>query len=304
MRLPEGVRLKLARLAVWRLRRADELKTSMLALCLAVLSGLLGYALAQPPAMPYNLLSAAQPQLGAANARHSGYQPILRNFPSAEQWGELQAEVLRLRLLFGKVADAADLAGGEIALGLQLADRRYLDSLSGLEDNPEAVGQRFTLAKRAVGHMTNQASLMLSISQQRQQARDFTLSGSPVVRAQITSRFGYRIDPRSGKKRRHRGLDFGGPDGSKVLALADGVVTYSGTNGGYGNLVELEHTGGFRTRYAHNETNKVEVGNRVFKGQVIATMGSTGNSTGTHVHVEIRANGRPIDPLQFINAGS
>lgn len=304
MRLPEGVRLKLARLSLWRRRQAADMKTSMLALCLAMLSGLLGYSLANPPNLPSAFFDENPLQLSASKSLGSGNRPILRTFPSAAQWGELQAEVLRLRLLFGKVADAAELDGGEIALGLQLADRRYLDSLSEMESNPEAVGRRFTLAKRAVDHMTTQAGLMLSISQQRQQARDFTLSGSPVVRAQITSRFGYRIDPRTGKKRIHRGLDFGGRNGSKVLALADGVVTYSGWNGGYGNLVELEHAGQFRTRYAHNEKNRVQVGDRVFKGQVIATMGSTGKSTGTHVHVEVRENGRAVDPLRFITAGS
>ena len=212
--------------------------------------------------------------------------------------------MLRLRLLFRRIAEAAEFDGSEFALAVQLADERYLNSLVISEETPETSSQRFELVQRGVDHMTDRAQLMLALSQRRQYERNFTLSGSPVTRARITSRYGYRLDPRTGRQRFHRGLDFGGPAGSKVFALADGVVTYSGQNGGYGNLVELEHADGYHTRYAHNEINLVSVGDRIVKGQTIATMGSTGKSTGTHVHVEVRHGGRAIDPLQFITAGS
>ena len=225
-------------------------------------------------------------------------------FPTARQWGELQAEVLRLRLLFSRIAEASGLDGSEFSLAVQLADERYLNSLEVLEETPDTSSQRFELTESTVDHMADQAQLMLGISQRRQHKRDFTLSGLPVTRARMTSRYGYRLDPRTGRQRFHRGLDFGGPVGSKVFALADGVVTYSGKNGGYGNLVELEHADGYHTRYAHNESNLVGVGDTVTKGQAIATMGSTGKSTGTHVHVEVRHRGRAIDPLQFIRAES
>ena len=306
--LPVGVRVYLARFTLWRRRitrqRGQRLglfcKTTTSAFFLALLSGTLGYLLAGLPkneaAAEIAAISAAQPEDGFPITRIS-------EFPSATQWGNLQAEVMRLRLLFSRIVSAADLGGSEFALTVQLADDRYLESISELEDTPELIGHRFELAKRSIDHMTSQSELMLSITERRQKERKYTLSGSPVVRARITSRFGYRADPRSGRNRFHRGLDFAGPQGSKVLALADGVVTYSGKNGGYGNLVELEHTDGYRTRYAHNESNLVEVGGVVSKGQPIATMGSTGKSTGTHVHVEVRHQGRPIDPLQFISAG-
>jgi murein DD-endopeptidase MepM/ murein hydrolase activator NlpD len=126
------------------------------------------------------------------------------------------------------------------------------------------------------------------------------VSGSPVQNGRISSRFGYRIDPETGRRQLHRGLDFGGQRGSVILALADGVVTFAGRNGGYGNLVELEHPNGYRTRYAHNETLLVHPGERVNKGQSIATMGSTGRSTGTHLHVEVRHEGRAVDPQLYI----
>lgn len=297
LHLPASVRLRLALFALWRRRQASMLKTSMLTLCLAVLSGMLGYLIAQPP--PQFPTSSA-PELSAATPDERLISRSQTADPTASQWGALQAEVLRLRLLYRQIAAITELENEDFALSVTLADERYSESLSTHEDSVQAAQQRFTLAKRAVDHMTDQAQLILSISQLRDQERRFTLSGSPVVRARITSLFGYRTDPRSGRKQFHRGLDFGGKPGSRVLALADGVVTYSGENGGYGNLVELEHADGYRTRYAHNEKNLVPVGASVSKGQVIAAMGSTGKSTGTHVHVEVRLDGRAVDPLQFV----
>lgn len=315
-----GVRLQLARFALWRRRHAASIKTTTLAICLTVSSVALGFVLGQPRIMPsveHPFIddvavgediafgsSINLPDLAAASSQPIDQSGTDNVFPSAQQWGELQAELLRLRLLFSRIADAAELDGSEFALAVQLADERYLKSLEVLEETPDTSNQRFELAERAVHHMTDRAQLMLGISQRRQYERNFTLSGSPVTRARITSRFGYRLDPRTGRKQFHRGLDFGGTVGSKVFALADGVVTYSGRNGGYGNLVELEHADGYHTRYAHNKLNLVSVGDKIEKGQAIATMGSTGKSTGTHVHVEVRHGGRAIDPLQFVTAGS
>ena len=302
LRMPTYARLSLARFTIWRRRHARVIKTSTLTLLLACLSCVLGFVLAQPP-----LLLAANntmPTLASALPVQVEQESVSVDYPSAGAWGELQAEVLRLRLLFGRVAEAAELDEGEFALALQVTDERYMRALSELEDTPETATERFMLAKRAVNHMTDQAQLMLGITQRREQARRFTLSGSPAVRAKISSLYGFRSDPRLGRQHFHRGLDFSGEKGSKVLALADGVVTYSGKNGGYGNLVELEHANGYRTRYAHNEANLVAVGDLVNKKQVIATMGSTGRSTGTHVHVEVRRDGSAIDPLEFIRSGS
>ncbi|MFK8080864.1 MAG: M23 family metallopeptidase [Granulosicoccus sp.] len=273
----------------------------MLALCLALASGFLGYLLSHSVS---EMGGVEQPQSGAA-LPITGRETSLKVAQiEARRWGQLQAELMRLRLLFSRIVEAADLDAGEFALAVQLADERYLDSLSALKDSPDVAQQRFTLANRAVDHMTTHAEAVLSITQRRHRERRFTLSGSPVVRAHITSGYGYRLDPRTGGKRFHGGVDFGGRNGSKVLALADGVVTYSGKNGGYGNLIELEHIDGYRTRYAHNDANLVKVGSSVNKGQVIATMGSTGRSTGTHVHIEVRADGRAIDPMRFISEGS
>jgi len=95
-------------------------------------------------------------------------------------------------------------------------------------------------------------------------------------------------------------VDFAGATGSNVMAVAAGVVTWSGERTGYGNLVEINHGDGYVTRYAHNEKTLVKVGETVKRGEPIALMGSTGRSTGPHVHFEVIRNGRQVDPLSFI----
>lgn len=116
----------------------------------------------------------------------------------------------------------------------------------------------------------------------------------------LSSRFGFRNDPLRGGYARHAGVDIPAPLGTPVLASADGEVRYAGGAGGYGNMIEIEHFGGIRTRYAH--LLRILVGERamVRQGQVIALMGSTGRSTGSHLHFEMRANGAAIDPLPHL----
>jgi murein DD-endopeptidase MepM/ murein hydrolase activator NlpD len=98
----------------------------------------------------------------------------------------------------------------------------------------------------------------------------------------------------------HKGIDFAGTEGTDVVATAAGVVTWAGKMFGYGNLVEIDHGNGYRTRYGHNEALSVTVGDVVAKGEKIAVMGSTGRSTGPHVHYEVLRNGQQIDPQKFV----
>ena len=118
----------------------------------------------------------------------------------------------------------------------------------------------------------------------------------------ITSPFGSRVDPVTGAIGAfHEGIDIADDYGSQIVATAAGVVTFAGyTDGGYGNLVEIDHGNGFVTRYGHNSAVLVTVGMSVKQGQTIALMGSTGKSTGAHVHYEVRLNGAPVDPMIFL----
>ncbi len=126
----------------------------------------------------------------------------------------------------------------------------------------------------------------------------------PASVAMMSSSFGYRSDPFTGGGAMHSGLDFKGPHGTAILAAADGVVSFVGGQGGYGNTVEITHANGLMTRYAHLSRFTVTQGQRVVRGTQIAHMGSTGRSTGTHLHFEVRLNGQAINPLKFLEANN
>jgi len=130
-----------------------------------------------------------------------------------------------------------------------------------------------------------------------------TLAGSPLPWGWISSVFGPRSDPITGQRSRHYGVDFAGKRGSPVRAVAAGIVVFSGTRSGLGRVVEIDHGNGYLTRYAHNLKNLVTVGQRVAKSEHVALLGSSGRSTGNHVHFEVLHNGKPLDPMPFIHAG-
>jgi len=130
-----------------------------------------------------------------------------------------------------------------------------------------------------------------------------TPKGFP-VRGNISSNYGRREHPGSGENEFHSGIDISTNPGNPVRATADGIVSFSGWSGGSGNLVGLEHGHGFSTFYAHNRINAVKVGQKVHRGDVISYVGSTGNSTGPHVHYEIWKDGRHVNPQKYVEGKS
>lgn len=127
-------------------------------------------------------------------------------------------------------------------------------------------------------------------------------SGSPAHVMMVSSSYGYRSDPFTGGGAMHAGLDFPGPMGSPILAAAPGKVTFVGRKAGYGNVMEVDHGQGILTRYAHLSGFGAQVGQKVIAGQQIAKMGSTGRSTGSHLHFEVRLNGVAVNPRRFLEA--
>ncbi|NLG80066.1 MAG: M23 family metallopeptidase [Firmicutes bacterium] len=128
---------------------------------------------------------------------------------------------------------------------------------------------------------------------------DHTPDGWP-ARGRVTSSFGRRRHPITGRVQGHEGIDIAAPTGTPIRATADGIVRFSGTQAGYGRLVIIDHGYGFETLYAHNSRNTVRAGQRVKRGQVIAYIGSTGTSTGPHVHYEVRVSGKPVNPWNYM----
>lgn len=127
-------------------------------------------------------------------------------------------------------------------------------------------------------------------------------SVQPVAQMDYSSNFGVRSDPFRGTAAMHSGVDIRGPIGTPIYATADGIVAESGRRGGYGNLVEIDHGKGIATRYGHLSKLLVPTGARVTRGQVIGLMGSTGRSTGSHLHYEVRMDGRAVNPVPFLTS--
>ena len=128
----------------------------------------------------------------------------------------------------------------------------------------------------------------------------FLPTGMPTKKGYISSEYGQRLNPITKKNHIHKGIDIAHKTETNITSIAAGKVTFSGKKYGYGNLVEISHLNGYVTRYAHNNRNLVKVGELVKKGQVIAKMGSTGHSTGPHVHLEVLKNNKHINPNKFI----
>lgn len=126
---------------------------------------------------------------------------------------------------------------------------------------------------------------------------------NPAPDKAITSRFGNRTDPFLGRLAMHSGVDFRFGSGERIPCTGSGVVTAAGYSGGYGNMVEVDHGNGISTRYGHMQRVLVKVGDKVEPGDTVGLAGSTGRSTGTHLHYEVRRNGEALDPMYFLNAG-
>ncbi|ASJ75879.1 Murein DD-endopeptidase MepM [Granulosicoccus antarcticus IMCC3135] len=316
--MPFKLRLRLARFALWRLKHGRATTQTILLVCLVGGSAAVGYMAANQAnwqASPVATV-ATTPRLASAMDSGNAMESIQQRVMAAEL-GKLQAEVMRLRVMFLRLAELAELNDGEFDLDMMfkpaLDDQEERESSNEMRDRlfpgqasllaraeEPVISEALPLVKQALVHISEQSARMLSVFRERRESFDIRVSGLPVVNGRVSSRYGYRVDPLSGRRQLHAGLDLASRPGSKIMALADGIVTYSGKNGGYGNLVELEHADGFRTRYAHNSQLLVPLGGLVKKGQSIATMGSTGRSTGTHVHVEVRHNGLTVDPQLYI----
>lgn len=130
--------------------------------------------------------------------------------------------------------------------------------------------------------------------------KDMLPNSSPVVAAYRSSSYGWRIDPFNNRRAFHSGLDFTADSGTPIYAAADGVVKFASRHAGYGKLVKIDHGSGLETRYAHASKILVKPGERIAKGQMIAKVGSTGRSTGPHLHYEIRLNGVALDPRKYL----
>ncbi|MDM3871761.1 peptidoglycan DD-metalloendopeptidase family protein [Porticoccus sp. W117] len=216
---------------------------------------------------------------------------------------EMQARLVRIDALGDRLTDVASLDQGEFDFSRVPAlggpDEAILGG--GLEGGePSDLDKLFAQLERQLDDRELQLRMMESMLVDREITQQTTVTGRPITKGWMSSKYGWRTDPFHGKRAWHNGVDFAGKEGGDVVATAAGVVIWSGERQGYGKLIEIEHGDGFVTRYGHNKENLVKAGDVVKKGQLIALMGSTGRSTGPHVHFEVFKNGRPVDPATYI----
>ncbi len=219
----------------------------------------------------------------------------------AMKLAELQSQVLRLNALGDRLAEEASIPDSEF--NFQQLPPSGGPMIHSNDEQPISLANlllNIATLEETLEHEEKQLKMLESVTLGHHIENTSYLSGRPITKGWLSSYFGIRKDPFSGKPAMHKGVDFAGSEDADIIATASGVVSWAGERYGYGQLIEINHGDSLKTRYGHNKTIKVSVGDVVTKGQVIAKMGSTGRSTGPHVHYEILRNNRQIDPKKYV----
>jgi murein DD-endopeptidase MepM/ murein hydrolase activator NlpD len=215
----------------------------------------------------------------------------------AARLGKMQANVIRLNALGQRLVKVAKLDSKEF-------DFKNTPAYGGPAEVESVASMRFddvvANLDKQLASREEQLDVLEEIIMNRQLRRESKPRGRPITKGWTSSYFGKRTDPFTGRLAMHKGMDFAGKEGSEIVAVASGVVTWASDRYGYGELIEINHGNGYSTRYGHNAKLLVSVGDTVEKGQAISTMGSTGRSTGPHVHFEVLKNDRQINPSKFV----
>jgi murein DD-endopeptidase MepM/ murein hydrolase activator NlpD len=215
--------------------------------------------------------------------------------------GQMNARVIRLDALGRRLTEMADLEDGEFDFDSEpaIGGPEEPDPTGSAVAVPEVLSAMAELGSQLDNREAQLGVLESVILNQKLSDRVYP-KGRPVQSGWMSSYFGRRTDPFTGKPANHQGVDFAGKAGAEIVAVADGVVTWSSDRYGFGNLVEINHGNGYSTRYAHNAENLVAIGQEVRKGQTVALMGETGRATGPNLHFEVLKNGQRVNPVTFI----
>jgi len=230
----------------------------------------------------------------------------------AKELGELQARMMRLDAQSQRLAKLAGEKDAKASKKTNLKPTKnlQLDNLLPANRGGPLINARpmteldlqaaiLELTKAVDARDDSMSSIEAKVLQQSV-LKDMLPNSSPIGAAYNSSSYGWRIDPFNGNKAFHEGLDFTANTGTPIRAAADGIVSTAELTHAYGNMVKIDHGAGLETRYAHASKLLVKAGERVVKGQVVALVGSTGRSTGPHLHYEIRLNGNSLDPRQYL----
>ena len=223
----------------------------------------------------------------------------------AVRLGELQAQMLRLENVGERLARSAGLNPKELPTMAGLPGRG--GAPSSLPSRDLSVGEFAALVDglgRQMDMRSDQFSVLEALLVHDSANRKFLPTLYPILEGWYSSNFGYRIDPFTGQQSMHEGIDFPAEAGTQIVATASGKVIFAEWHPAYGKMIEIDHGNGLVSRYAHTSSMAVREGDLVVRGQKIATVGSTGRSTGPHLHFEVRLNGVPQNPARFLQTSS
>ncbi|WP_266168401.1 peptidoglycan DD-metalloendopeptidase family protein [Dyella subtropica] len=217
----------------------------------------------------------------------------------AMKLGQLQAQSTRLNALGERLTQVGKLDDGEFNFDEQPAVGGVEDTTDSAYALPLALDTSIDQLANQFDSQQAQLSALQSLLLDAKVESNLKPTGMP-VQGYISSYFGGRPDPFSGHAAHHTGIDISTPTGTPVQAVAEGMVTFAGIRSGYGDVIEIDHGNGYMTRYAHNSALLVRPGQRVHVGDVVAKAGSTGRSTGSHVHFEVWYKGNVVNPLAYV----
>ena len=224
----------------------------------------------------------------------------------AIQLGDLKAHVIRLDALGQRLTAMAGIKSSEFNFGQDPPQGGPEADIPGARPEISDISTMLRSLQSQIDLSGSQLSALENVILSRQLGQEIHPEGRPVSTGYMSSGFGRRVDPFTGGTEFHEGIDFAAPEGTRIRAVAAGIVTWAGPRGGYGNMVQVDHGNGYATRYGHAYKVLVHVGETVQRGDVLALVGDTGRSTGPHVHFEVLRNGREVNPARFValRAGS
>jgi murein DD-endopeptidase MepM/ murein hydrolase activator NlpD len=216
--------------------------------------------------------------------------------------GQMHGHITRLNALGDKLVKMANLDESEFEFDSPPAVGGPGEAAVVENSDQGALENAITRLGLELGYREYQLFVLEEILRSRNLHEEVHPAGLPVIKGWVSSYYGYRNNPFDSGRELHKGLDIAAKEGTEIVAVAGGVITWSDQRFGYGNMVEINHGNGYSTRYGHCSSLLVKEGEAIKKGQVVALMGSTGRSTGPHVHFEVLKEGTQVNPLDFIYA--
>jgi murein DD-endopeptidase MepM/ murein hydrolase activator NlpD len=234
------------------------------------------------------------------------HQMQLRADAIAIQIGDMKAHVIRLDALGQRLTAMAGIKSTEFNFGQDPPQGGPDTEIPGARPRVADISSRLQSLQGQIDLSGSQLSALENVLLSRQLGQEIHPEGRPVTTGYISSGFGERVDPFTGGTEFHEGIDFAAPQGTGIRAVAAGVVTWAGSRGAFGNMIQIDHGNGYATRYGHAFKVLVHVGETVQRGDVIGLVGTTGRSTGPHVHFEVLKGGHEVNPAKFValRAGS